>query len=213
MPSLRLVPALQNQRKHEVSMPSSERFFLAIFVFLLTAGMATSAKADTTYSFVSADFNILFGATCPPTCNVTGSLTLANPLAPNLMQDVDDYEGTTPLSFSFTDGTIVFDNLNASNSGFAFQTNDLGIITNYSFLVFLPNLSQLNVYSQGSPFMFKNVFVGNNNGPVYEVALDPATPVAAGTWTVSTSGIPEPSSLALLGVGILALAGLALKKS
>jgi hypothetical protein len=63
---------------------------------------AASARADTIYTYTGNPFTVFSGLdVCPPVCNISGSFTLASPLAANL-----PFEAITPTAFSFTDGSV-----------------------------------------------------------------------------------------------------------
>ena len=191
-------------------MPSSKRIIsAALFCFLLTFCMAASVKADSTYSYVSPTLETFFGTgACPPNCHISLTMTLAAPLPPNLMQDIGGSGDTFPLSFSFTDGTNVWNNHNTIDSGFSFDTDSLGNITFFDVFADTANSTVFAFFggpARHHPNWFRNAdllaFVGSPGSP-------------GGTWTLEKSTTtPEPSSLMMLGVGLLGLAGLGLKKS
>jgi hypothetical protein len=109
----------------------------------------------------------------------------------------------TPLSFSFTEGTITWTNLNTVDSGFAFDTDSLGKITFYSFFADLANGSDVSVFFDG-PTELTQLFASNNAGG-YSASFS-SEGASGGTWTSETSvSTPEPSSLLLLGIGLIAL--------
>jgi hypothetical protein len=158
---------------------------------------------STTYSYISTPFNSFSGTTCPPTCNITGSFTVAMPFPPNQMQDIGGSGSFTPLSFSFTEGTITWTNLNTVDSGFAFDTDSLGKITFYSFFADLANGSDVSVFFDG-PTELTQLFASNNAGG-YSASFS-SEGASGGTWTSETMvSTPEPSSLRLLGIGLIAL--------
>lgn len=117
---------------------------------ILVAGGSTTGQTGFTYSFVGAPFTTFTGTSCPPVCRITGSFTLAQPLAPNLNQNIGGSGAFTPASFSFTDGVTTFTNLNTSSSGFAVDTDANGKITLYSFFMSGPGGGAgLNVFFDG----------------------------------------------------------------
>lgn len=91
-----------------------ERVFFSALVFCAVfeaAGLAPFARADTTYTYTGNPFTAFFALdttapACPPTCMITGSFTVAQPLAANLSS-----YSFTPEAFSFTDGNIPITNL------------------------------------------------------------------------------------------------------
>jgi sugar lactone lactonase YvrE len=85
-------------------------------ISLSGTGTDVPVVASTSYSIGGNAFTSFSGsAACPPDCNVSGSFSLPQPLAPNLSNAT-----ITPASFSFTVGTT---NLNQSNVTSATFTN------------------------------------------------------------------------------------------
>ena len=105
---------------------------LGLFIF---AGVAQAQQ--TTYYFVSVPFTIFaLGASCPPTCRITGSFTVSQPLPPNINLPVGIIDGSgtfTPTSFTFTNGVETITNTTASFSGFAVNTDANGNIVQWNF--------------------------------------------------------------------------------
>lgn len=81
-------------------------------------------RADTTYTYTGNTFNQFGGgASCPSQCSISGSFTVASPLAPN-------FSGFfVPTAFSFTDGTVTMTQANTTTSAFGVTTNSQGRIT------------------------------------------------------------------------------------
>ena len=158
---------------------------------------------STTYSYISTPFNSFSGTACPPTCNITGSFTVAMPFPPNQMQDPGGSGAFTPLSFSFTEGTITWTNLNTVDSGFEFDTDSSGKITFYSFFADLANGSDVSAFFDG-PTEDTQLFASNNSAG-YSASFE-GVGASGGTWTSETIvTTPEPSSLVLLSVGLIML--------
>jgi sugar lactone lactonase YvrE len=85
-------------------------------VSLTGTGTDVPVVASTTYNITGNPFTSFSGSvTCPPYCNISGSFSLPQPLAPNLSNLT-----ITPASFSFTVGTA---NLNQGNTTSASFTN------------------------------------------------------------------------------------------
>jgi hypothetical protein len=96
------------------------------------------AVAQATYSFVGVPFTQFMNTGCPPTCHISGSFTLSQPLPPNLVGSIGGSGDFTPLYFSFTDGNTVFNDGNSQYSGFAVDTDASGNITLFSFYLIGP---------------------------------------------------------------------------
>jgi YVTN family beta-propeller protein len=99
-----------------------------VLIFLvLSLGLVPTAQASVTYSYVGHTYNQSGGTfTCPLVCGITGSFTVAAPLAPNANYYFN------PLSFSFTDGLTTFTPSNVIGSAFGVVTNSLGQIIGWN---------------------------------------------------------------------------------
>jgi hypothetical protein len=84
-------------------MPNLKSTTSAFCFCLLMTFCAVSAKADTTYTYTGPQFTEFGAAVCPPTCNITGSFTLATPLPANVTVAID--------TFAFITGPYTFTNL------------------------------------------------------------------------------------------------------
>ncbi len=102
---------------------------------LFLAAAAGPTRADETYTYTGKPLLNLSGEPCRSGCTVTGSFTVAQPLAPDLY-----YAHITPLAADFTAGPISFDLFGVIytvdpnfNSGvfYAFSTNRAGAITTW----------------------------------------------------------------------------------
>ena len=176
---------------------------LGIALFTLTCALTASA-GEITYTYVGNPFNQFGGgATCPLECNISGSFNVSAPLGPSF----DGY--FVPDSFSSTDGAVTITQANATSSAFGFVTNSLGAPTVWN-LNFID--AQTSMYVSTGPSVICPVgctvtdgsFVPSNFA---EVLNDP------GTWSSGTTATPEPSSLFLLGTGVVALVGFTLRKT
>ena len=85
-------------------MSAKKLLHLAAPIVLASVFSTVSAplRAQTTYFYNGNPFTAFAGGlSCPPECHITGSFTVAQPLAPNLNQVT-----ITPISFRFTDGNV-----------------------------------------------------------------------------------------------------------
>jgi len=145
-------------------------------------------KANTTYTFTGVRFNQFSGTTCPPTCNITGSITLAQPLPPNINLPVGQLAGSTsnftPLSFSFTDGVTTATNLTCPNDNiFNANTDANGNITQYGINVCFNHGGSYFYFFYYPPFGTLVGLNGTNNGAFYQAFFNDGTAVSGGTWS------------------------------
>lgn len=115
---------------------TTPRLLLFLIAFTLFSPINTAAgSGTTTYDYLGVPFNQFVGTGCPPSCQLTGSFTVAQPLPPNLSQDVGGSGAFTPLSFTFTDGVTTFTQFNSTVSGFAVHTDANGNIIEWGMFM------------------------------------------------------------------------------
>ena len=184
-------------------MPSLKSITSAVCFCLLLTLCVVSAKADTTYTYTGAPFIEFGAAVCPPTCNITGSFTLATPIPANA--------SATIKTFTFSTGPFTFTSL--TNGPFGVSTNAAGVIDSWSIDMTGAGGAEI---SSGAPTFNDELEFGADDG-LGDGGLKfffGADAGGIGFWTASTStGVPEPTSGTLLIAGLVGLAGLALKKA
>jgi hypothetical protein len=181
-------------------------------------------RADTTYTYTGQPFNQFFGTdSCSGgvgQCSLQGSFTVAGPLASDLT-DV----AINPTSFSLTDGNTTITDANLYPGSFAFDvtTDATGTIVGWLFQAadapYPPvyaatytglwscfNVSQCTPgYTPADDSNVGIEFVGGTPGQAMVIGT-------AGTWSDPPTPAPEPSSLLLTTLGLLAVGILGLRK-
>ncbi|HKM67458.1 MAG TPA: choice-of-anchor D domain-containing protein [Candidatus Acidoferrum sp.] len=161
---------------------------------LTGTGADVAPVASTTYNITGNPFtSFTGGVSCSPYCNVLGSFTLAQPLAPNLSNAT-----ILPTSFSFSVGTSNLTQSNATSSSFgSISTDASGNITSWSISLSnanfsiltenLPGVAQEDFYQQTSP----QGTASNTNSP----ATWPKTVVTPVTFPVSSTPVSGVATL------------------
>jgi hypothetical protein len=180
-------------------------FGFVVLGLLMLLGVARSARADETYTFVGQPFQGYFlDSDCTLTCQIMGSFTVAQPLAANL-----NFVTFTPESFSFTDGFYTYTQLTAGSAFYEFGTDSSGAITEWAISLeelqpptsnpFSPTSSVLMTtysteFGEGDSSTTDNIFGADGLSESFGFT---------GKWTATpgNAAIPEPGSAALLGVG------------
>jgi hypothetical protein len=148
----------------------------------------------TVYNFIGPPYTSFTNTACPPTCGITGTLTLSDPLPPNHKADPGGHGSSFPTSFSFTDGTTTVTNSNATEYGFEFDTDSAGNITYFSFYLYNEDCGGgLDAYYGGPSELTQEGSYCTN----YQAQITEATDVSGGTWTLPPSGNVESHGVEL----------------
>jgi hypothetical protein len=174
-----------------------------VFAIWFTAGpSAFPARANSIYTYTGNAFNEFpdAGVGCPPVCNVMGSFTVAQALAPDLSLTT-----ITPLSFSVTSGGVTLTDGVPADTSLDVSTDASGAIVNWSWVVSGPaNAPIARILTENIPGVVADDVRLSSYGvvppPLYgrrvgQVSNDP------GTWTTT----PEPASFMLLGGGLVGI--------
>jgi hypothetical protein len=180
---------------------------------VLAMCLAAPAKADSVESYTGNTYtNVSVPSSGYTTASfITATLTFQNPLPANASLAYG-YGGlgrptaTDPLlAFSISDGSQTFSLSNGLNI-FLVTGSQGQIVSWFVGACGAPCSSALSIYTQfgvPAPFDAFDGSVQGSSGAVLAYNTDDP-----GKWT----SVPEPSSLLMLGAGILGLAGLSLKK-
>ena len=204
---------------------------LASVVLALASLAAAPAHASAIYTYtgntvttVSAVGNPTPSDPYTTSDSVTGFIELAAPLAASLPWRTS----LAPLSFSFSDGVNTITNANATQASFDVETDSSGQLVRWVVVLDLRAVVQGGGVVQGIRVQYDpGVFtadIGNDNlcSPdsttnrcVVNVSNPPSHSQSGsnfdspGTWrrrTAPTPPVPEPTSLALVGVALVGLA-------
>jgi YVTN family beta-propeller protein len=165
------------------------RILIASFTLALGLGFFSKpASAQVTYTYTGKPFqNLSGGFTCPPECNITGSFTLAEPLAPNLSSYV-----ASPTSYSFTDGFVTITNVNGPPySQIQVSTDSAGAISGWDVGLQTGQDTGANgIVSLNPAGNFGNDYAYGNCGSEFCAIL--ASNSTPGSWSAQGTGSAGP---------------------
>jgi hypothetical protein len=159
------------------------------------------------YTYTGLPFTVISGAPSGVSAR-TGSFTLSNPLGANFCCVV------TPLSYSFTDGATSMTQANSVfNPQLQINTGTTGALSGWTWFIniYSPNFTSVGavVAFDSQPGFDSSVYFLNGG----QIGGEAYNRFAIGTWTARTTTVtPEPSSLILLGSGLLGMLGAARRK-
>jgi hypothetical protein len=157
----------------------------------LVAGLYLSTlpmMADTVYSYTGKHYT---SASLPYTTadSIIGSLTISAPLGDNLT-----LAAVNPSAFSFSDGVETFNGGNTPTSTFLFSTDASGNISGW-----------LVAFIDSSGDELSSIKIGGTTDSVLNNVGGASNVGDPGVWSATV--VPKPSSLALMGTGVLGLVG------
>lgn len=175
--------------------------------------LAPATHADSTYTYSGNPLTLDLGLTnthfltCPFSASPCGNLvidfTVPQPLAPNLFDaqiSPTFFEGTFNDTFDFQ-GSFEFDPTDAPGlqGAFVITTDSTGNITNWGVNLTIQsgNVSFILFTNNGEDFV-KITETGVGSAEADNAGMP-------GTWAMTTTGVPEPSSLLLVASGLAGL--------
>lgn len=189
------------------------KYVLAAVLGLTALGTSSAVRADTegfTYTYTGNQFTSFIGAlSCPPDCSFDGSFTVATPLSPGTSTVISPKEFDFHISpsggpsWTSSNGTIVLHDI------FIITTDASGDIISWDiFLGLEPGPGLLSLCGPPAADNVTSCGVGPSasSGDIWETGGQPgafAFNNNPGSWSPPVFSAPEPSSVFLLGSGLL----------